>query len=155
MTTPLLPFMTGVNSAEDKESRPAGVVNEREAIPAVPKADIPQDEPQGSPNDERDSTEDTDFKKIGEKLNNYENIQTAEFLHNCAPFIAKLYSLVNSKEYSKYVGWTESNDGKSFTIKDTVLFSSEVLPKHFKHANLSSFVRQLNIYGFHKVRCVD
>lgn len=48
-----------------------------------------------------------------------------------------------------------SNDGKFFTIKDRCTFTSNIIPKFFKHNNLSSFIRQLNFYGFRKLRKSD
>lgn len=47
-------------------------------------------------------------------------------------------------------GWTKN--GESFVIKDAVAFSTQVIPQFFRHNNFSSFVRQLNFYGFRKVR---
>jgi len=46
------------------------------------------------------------------------------------------------------IGW--SQDGESFLIKDVGRLTAEIFPKHFKHSNYLSFVRQLNFYGFRK-----
>ncbi|NXD61366.1 HSF2 protein, partial [Corvus moneduloides] len=46
-------------------------------------------------------------------------------------------------------------NGKSFLVLDERRFAKEILPKYFKHNNMASFVRQLNMYGFRKVVGVD
>lgn len=48
-----------------------------------------------------------------------------------------------------------ANDGIGFVVLDEELFSKTVLPLYFKHSNYSSFVRQLNMYNFHKIREVE
>mmetsp|Transcript_63052 Transcript_63052/g.173020 ORF Transcript_63052/g.173020 Transcript_63052/m.173020 type:complete len:231 (+) Transcript_63052:562-1254(+) len=50
---------------------------------------------------------------------------------------------------SDVCSWSESGD--SFIIKDQERFTA-LLPHFFKHKNFRSFVRQLNFYGFRKIR---
>jgi heat shock transcription factor len=43
-----------------------------------------------------------------------------------------------------------SDDGNSFVVLDEDEFARTLIPELFKHNNYASFVRQLNMYGFHK-----
>jgi heat shock transcription factor len=43
-----------------------------------------------------------------------------------------------------------SDDGSSFIVLDEDEFAKTLIPELFKHNNYASFVRQLNMYGFHK-----
>ena len=65
-------------------------------------------------------------------------------------FLTKTYEIVNDAQNSDIVFWNETGDG--FIVKNSNQFAENVLPQYFKHNNFSSFVRQLNMYDFHKSR---
>ena len=67
------------------------------------------------------------------------------------PFINKLYELVNDENAKQYICWSHEANRPGFVVLEPVQLSTQILPKYFKHSNFSSFVRQLNIYGFHKI----
>ncbi|XP_063288227.1 heat shock factor protein 3-like [Pelobates fuscus] len=64
-------------------------------------------------------------------------------------FLVKLWTLVEDPTNADVIAWNWN--GQNFCILDEQRFSKEILPKYFKHNNLSSFIRQLNMYGFRKV----
>ncbi|KAK6385192.1 hypothetical protein LTR65_009593 [Meristemomyces frigidus] len=72
--------------------------------------------------------------------------QAGAAANNSSDFVRKLYKMLESPQDESVVRW--GNEGDSFNEK----FTKHILPKHFKHSNFASFVRQLNKYDFHKVR---
>jgi FtsZ-binding cell division protein ZapB len=65
-----------------------------------------------------------------------------------ATFMEKLRAILEDSSIVDLVRWIEY--GVSFEVTNPVLFASQVLPRYFKHANFSSFIRQLHGYGYHK-----
>jgi len=65
------------------------------------------------------------------------------------PFVQKLSSFLNENtQNTDLIRWSDSGD--SFIVVDEDEFAKTLIPELFKHNNYASFVRQLNMYGFHK-----
>ncbi|XP_020599768.1 heat stress transcription factor A-2-like isoform X2 [Phalaenopsis equestris] len=65
------------------------------------------------------------------------------------PFLVKIFEMVEDPETDTMVSWSTAEN--SLIVWDSGKFSTTLLPKYFKHSNFSSFIRQLNTYGFRKV----
>ncbi|KAI8373022.1 uncharacterized protein BYT42DRAFT_519212 [Radiomyces spectabilis] len=64
-------------------------------------------------------------------------------------FLNKLYNMVVDPSTDDLIRW--SPDGASFIVEKHETFAKTVLPRFYKHNTFASFVRQLNMYDFHKV----
>ena len=65
-------------------------------------------------------------------------------------FLSKLYDILNDTNCKNTINW--DSEGKKIVIFDSMKLCNEVLPKYYKHRNYSSFIRQLNLYGFRKAK---
>ncbi|QPG97901.1 hypothetical protein C2857_007012 [Epichloe festucae Fl1] len=64
------------------------------------------------------------------------------------PFVQKLSSFLEERKNEELIRWSDKGD--SFIVLDEDEFAKTLIPELFKHNNYASFVRQLNMYGFHK-----
>lgn len=67
-------------------------------------------------------------------------------LHDAGPppFLTKTFDMVDDPTTDAIVSWSATRN--SFVVSDAHEFATTLLPKHFKHSNFSSFIRQLNTY---------
>lgn len=57
---------------------------------------------------------------------------------------------MQSNQYPDIICWGE--DGITLVIKDSEALTDQLLPHVFNQNTMRSFVRQLNMYGFKKIR---
>lgn len=65
-------------------------------------------------------------------------------------FISKTFEILEDRQFPDIIDW--NSEGTAIVILKPLDFSEKVLSLYFKHRNLTSFVRQLNMYNFHKQR---
>lgn len=71
--------------------------------------------------------------------------------HETAPFVNKLFEIITQAVGDdEPIKW--GPEGDTIVVTDQVRFARDVLPRYFRHDNIRSFLRQLNIYGFQRCR---
>lgn len=62
----------------------------------------------------------------------------------------RVLSEIEADGLSEIVGWQPH--GRAFLVHDTDRFRSEILPRYFDNAKPATYLRQLNLYGFQRLR---
>lgn len=65
------------------------------------------------------------------------------------PFPAKLHNLLDENLHEDIISWQPH--GRCFILRSPKEFLGKVMPQYFKQTKLTSFQRQLNLYGFNRL----
>jgi len=65
------------------------------------------------------------------------------------PFPVKLHNILQKNIHDDIISWQPH--GRSFLLRKPKDFVTEVMPLYFKQSKLTSFQRQLNLYGFSRL----
>ena len=72
--------------------------------------------------------------------------------NKCGPFPFRFHMILSEIENEgkgHIISWL--SHGRSFAIHKQGLFQTEIMPKYFKQSKITSFHRQLNLYGFQRL----
>ncbi|KAI0009295.1 hypothetical protein F4779DRAFT_378268 [Xylariaceae sp. FL0662B] len=154
-TVPIITTSTSTPTIKMSAPSPAGEPMDI-TIPSsssVPQSATKSFEGEGSdPNDRQSNTLSADHNTTSNSTTMPAPAAAAAAVHQPkivqTAFIHKLYNMLEDPNIQHLISW--SNSAESFVMSPSHEFS-KVLAQYFKHTNISSFVRQLNMYGFHKV----
>ena len=65
------------------------------------------------------------------------------------PFVAKLHSILSNSAFDDIVSWLPH--GRAWRVDQRAAFEEQVLPLYFRHGKYSSFMRQVNGWGFQRI----
>jgi hypothetical protein len=77
-----------------------------------------------------------------------DHVSDKAYRKKATQFLTHLHDAISNKQFNEMLSWSE--DGSYFMIVQPETFAETVLPLYYRHNKLTSFIRQLNMYGFKK-----
>ncbi|CAG8489512.1 12962_t:CDS:2 [Dentiscutata heterogama] len=141
--------MDPISNNDDKDSNTNAVDNVQRDISSSDAKDFyPQSEPPGSTSLLSSSSPTSPTPLVASPLHE-QQLDSAPVTSASPTPTIPASSMVEDQSIQHLISWAISGD--VFSVSNPTEFSKTVLPQYFKHNNWQSFVRQLNMYGFHKV----
>ena len=131
---------------------------QQHATPLVTPPAAPQQSPLIPTDDDENLTDLNNKKKRGVPhiYHDFSSVQdTMGFVRKktggvTQPFPEKLMDMLTAEaDNQTVVGWLPH--GRAFIVRKPKLFTGEIMPKYFRQSKLTSFQRQLNLYGFRRL----